>query len=392
MATSIFHQNFPGVSILQEKVDKADYIIGLDLHKKTTAMCVIDPKKSEEIVFQRKRLKNADLITKIKSFPGNKVVTCEAAYGWFPLRDALRGIKDVTLILLDPRKTSSWIQTSGIKNDRIDAEVLCHVCLHGGVGRLAVHQPSREAKEKFKLVQYRDKLVQQRTRITNQIGASERDYGANPYTGEILEKSDLIMYMEEDLRSTLQSIKDKIQHAEKRIACLSKDDAVISHLQSIPGIGPITAFALRWKIETIDRFKDSAHLSSYFGFGVRQWQSGDSLVKGKITKTGNALIRRLLMQGAQVIRAVRSDLITLYFPSLGSEDMMRDKKHANKVTVALARKHLVFVFHLWKKEQAFDLDLYHRRREHSSLVSGGNASSPSSKEAELVDSLPTHRA
>lgn len=368
MATSIFHRNFPGTATLQQKTDIADYIIGLDLHKKTTAICVIDPKQPDQPVFQRKRLKNADLLSRIQSFSGKKIVLAESAYGWFPLRDALSPMEDVTLILLDPRKTSSWIATSGIKNDRIDAQVLCCVCLHGGIGRLAVHQPSRTARERFKLVQYRDKLVQTRTSIKNQLSAIERDYGTNPYTGEVPEKSDLITFMEADLLEALKTTEHRVQSTEKRMALLSKDDDVISRLQTIPGIGPITAFALRWKMEAIDRFEDAAHLSSYFGFGIRQRQSGDQLVKGKITKTGNVLIRKLLIQGAQVIRSRRPDLLSLYFPSLGQEELMKDRKHANKVVTALARKHLTFAFHIWKKEQSFDIDLYRQRRQQASTV------------------------
>lgn len=384
MATSIFHKNFPGVEKLQEAVDSSAYIIGLDLHKKTTAICVIDTKNVEKPIFQRKRLKTMELLGKLRLFPGKKVVVCEAAYGWFPLRDALEEVEDVVLILLDPRKTSSWIQTSGVKNDKIDAEVLCHTCLQGGVGRLAVHQPSREAKERFKLVQYRDRLVRERTRIKNQLKNIEKDYGVNPYTGEVREKSDLMEYMQSDLLDALRYVEERIEHAEKRIAVLSVGDEVMKRLQSIPGIGPMTAFALRWKIESIDRFCDAAHLCSYFGFGIRQKQSGDTLVKGKITKMGNTMVRTLLIQGAQVVRNRRMDLVSLYFPSLGQNELMQDRRHANKVVTALARKHLVFAFHLWRKKEMFDLDFYQQRREQSSNIVRGTTPFSASKEAELV--------
>jgi transposase len=385
MATSIFHQNFPGVEKLQEAVDGAAYIIGLDLHKKTVAICVVDQKEQEKPVFQRKRLRNEELIAKIQSFPGRKVVVCEAAYGWFPLREALEGVEDVVLVLLDPRKTSAWIQSSGVKNDKIDAEVLCHVCLQGGIGRLCVHQPSREAKERFKLVQYRDRLVRERTRIKNQLKNMEKDYGVNPYTGEIFLKSDLMQYLEEDLLGALERVGARIEHAEKRIDLLSADDEVVKRLISIPGVGPMTAFALRWKIEDISRFKDSAHLCSYFGFGIRQKQSGESCMRGKITKKGNTMVRTLLIQGAQVVRNRRKDLVELYFPRLGREELMQVRRHANKVVTALARKQLVFAFHLWRKGEEFDLNFYQQRREQSSRgLERGTTPVSTSKEAELV--------
>jgi len=152
MATGIFHKNFPQVDELQKKVDETDYIIGLDLHKKTTAITVVDINKPDKPVFQRKRLKNIELAEVLRHFPGKKVIVAEAAYGWFPLRRMLCIMENVTFVLFDPRKTSAWIKTSGIKNDRIDSEVLSYACLKGGLPALAVYMPGEQCRDKFKLV------------------------------------------------------------------------------------------------------------------------------------------------------------------------------------------------------------------------------------------------
>ena len=381
MPTSIFKKNFPGVEKIQGAVDITDYVIGLDLHKKTTAICVIDPHKPDEPLFQRKRLKNENLITTLQSFIGKKIVACEAAYGWFPLRDALNGMQDVTFVPLDSHKTSSWIKTSGIKSDKVDAQILCHVCIHGGINCLAVHQPERRARECCKLAQHREQLVRQQTRLKNRLGALDRDCGVNPYTGEVTNMSDLLRYMKKDIENQLEDINQRIRSAENRMTCLSKNDNTVKLLQSIPGIGPITAFILRNKIEDISRFKDPAHLSSYFGLAVRQRQSGDHIVKGKITKTGNTLVRKLLVQGAQIIRFRHPEYFPLYFPKFGQEKLMGDPRHANKVVVALARKHLTFVWHVWKNSEPFSIDRYRERRRQVQSIA------PSSKKVAELDCL-----
>ena len=368
MATSMFKKNFPGVMQLQEAADAADHIIGLDLHSRTTAICVISPKNPQEILFQRKRLNNAELLRKLQEFTGRKLIACEAAYGWFPLRDALASLPDVTFVPLDARKTSSWAATSGIKTDKVDAEVLCHVCLQGGIPRLAVHQPSRHARECFKLALHREQLVRQRTRLKNQVRAVEREYGVNPYTGEVPRKSDLVTLMEADLLEALSSTEERIRRAEEWMACLGKDDPILPLLRSIPGIGPINAFALRFKIETIERFEDSAHLASYFGLGIRECQSGGMRRKGKITKTGSALVRKLLVQGAQAMCAKRPENLSIYFPSLVGKGDMRDRKHVNKLVVALARKNLTFIYRCWKHGEAFDLATYRQKREQAAAT------------------------
>jgi len=364
MATSIFRTNFPGTVKLQEAADCADYIIGLDLHKKTTAVCVISPKNPEQPVFQRKRLQNTELLSTLHRFSGRKVIACEAAYGWHQLAHALDAMHDVTFVPLDARKTASWIKTSGIKNDKIDAQVLCAACLHGGIGRLAVYRTSEHAHECTKLVRHRDSLVQQAASIKRQLAAFEHAYGPNPYTGEIPQQSTRASAMLSDLRSSLLCLKDRIASVEVMMKQESKDDTVITRLRSIPGIGPITAFALRHKVEDINRFESPARLSGYIGLSIRERQSGESTVKGKIAKTGDALIRRLLIQGAQAVRTLKPDLVPLYFPNIGQDALMAERRHRNKVVTALARKNLTFAWHIWKKEEDFDLQRYRERRSH----------------------------
>lgn len=381
----MFKKNFPGVTQLQEAADAAAYIIGLDLHSRTTAICVISPRKPQEVLFQRKRLKNEELLVKIQEFQGKKLIACEAAFGWFPLRDALASLPDITFVALDARKTSSWAATSGIKTDKVDAQVLCHVCLQGGIPRLAVHQPSRHARECFKLALHREQLVRQRTRLKNQVRAVMREYGVNAYTGEVPKKSDLVTLMEADLLEALSHAEERIKRAEDWMACLGKDDPVIPLLQTIPGIGPINSFALRFKIETIDRFEDSAHLSSYFGLGIRECQSGGMRRKGRITKTGSALVRKLLVQGAQAVCAKRPENLSVYFPSLAQRVDMRDRRHVNKIVVALARKTLTFVYRSWKTGEAFDLATYRRTREQSAAL----ANSGVARERRDVPSSPS---
>lgn len=362
MATSIFRENFPAVAALQQAADSAAYIIGLDLHAKTTAICVVDPRTPDEPVFQRKRLLNKELLTILDRFAGKKVIACEAAFGWHVLQDALAGLPDVTFIPLDARKTSAWIKSSGIKNDAIDAQVLCHVCLHGGIRSLAVYQQSRSAREGSKLTRYRENLVRHRRTIKHQMRTFERDYGPNPFTGEIAEKSVIVSCIDAALQQALHESDERIGTVETLMKSMSKNDPIIPLLQTIPGIGPITSFALRCKIDTIDRFKDASHLSSYFGFGVRERQSGDTIIKGRIAKTGDPLLRKLLVQGAHTVRFCHPEIVSLYFPSLGQSELLKNRQHSNKVVIALARKNLTFVYSIWKKRTPFDLEKYRERR------------------------------
>src|SRR4029077_10653916 len=105
--------------------------------------------------------------------------------------------------------------------------VLCYACLHGGIPTLAVHQPSKEARECCKLLQHRHQLVLHRVRIVNQLHAIDCDYGVNPYTGELPERSALVTAMEADLRAAHEHIEGRIRAMDEQIALLSKDDAMV---------------------------------------------------------------------------------------------------------------------------------------------------------------------
>lgn len=193
---------------------------------------------------------------------------------------------------------------------------------------------------------------------------------------------------EDHLRDACRHTEESVTAIEGQMTQASKGDPVIVRLRSIPGIGPITAFALRHKVEDIHRFASAAHLSSYFGFGVRQRQSGETLIKGKIAKTGDTLIRKLLIQGAQVVRFRRPALLPLYFPTLAQPELMSNRRHVNKVVTALARKNLVFAYHIWKQQTTFDLDRYRERRPAplpiAPVLSPSTPLYPPSKAAELV--------
>lgn len=356
-------QNFPQVTELAKKLEESRYVIGVDLHEKTTAITIFDKKTGkDEPVFQRKRLKNELVIEILDKFEGEKFVVAEAAYNWRMMRDALENRKDTTFVIFDARKTSAWTQASGIKSDGIDATVLAYTCLSGGLPRLAVYQPDKKSEERFRWINFRDKLVESRTRIKNQLKSIDRDYGKNPFTGKHKTKPKLIRYMEDCCLDELNLFEDKIEIADEEIKEINREDPVVAVLTSIPGIGPLTGFALRFKVDKLNRFSDAKHFASYFGFGIRQSQSGESMFKGRITRTGNSLVRKYLVQGAHVIKQSHPEYIRLYFPDL-SKQIDLNKKTPNKLIIAVARKILTFAYYCWKNGTMFSMEDYKEMRE-----------------------------
>jgi transposase len=367
MSKSIFTATFAGAQELKNKVNEARYVIGLDVHKKTTAVTIME---NNEKIFQRKRLANMEVLSVLKKYEGKKVIGMEGAYGWKMVNNTFQNEPDITFTLLNPRKTSGWAQATGVKSDKIDSEVLAHALLHG-IESLSVYIPSKEAQENMKLVQHRDSLVRERTKVINQLKSLQRDYETNPYTGEVYEKTETIKFIENNFLDEINFVNEKIKKTEERMSKITEKDKVVEILQTIPGIGFVTSFALRWKIDDINRFENASHLSSYLGLAIRQSQSGGTSHKGKIMKTGSKLVRGLLTQCAQGLLYRKIDDIQCYFPDMMLEEMNADikqnkkerGKHKNKKVIAIARKTITFVYACWNNMKKFDLEWYKNMKE-----------------------------
>lgn len=75
-------------------------------------------------------------------------------------------------------------------------------------------------------------------------------------------------------------------------------EAVVQALQSLRGIDVISAIGLVAEIGDIARFAHPRQLMSYLGLVPSEHSSGERVVRGSITKTGNAHARRLLTKAA----------------------------------------------------------------------------------------------
>ena len=85
-------------------------------------------------------------------------------------------------------------------------------------------------------------------------------------------------------------------------------------LESIPGVGLITAATIIATIGDISRFPDSHHFASYCGMVPSTYDSGTKKVNGHITKNGSPLIRKYVCEAAQKARS-RDVPFSYYFYS-----------------------------------------------------------------------------
>lgn len=130
-------------------------------------------------------------------------------------------------------------------------------------------------------------------------------------------------------------------------------------LRQIPGVGPITSLAFVLTLEDPHRFAKSREVGPYLGLAPGQRQSGDFDPASHITKTGDTLLRRLLVQCAhQILRRPNdTDL-----KRVGERHLARGA-HRNKAVTAVARKLAVLLHHLWITGEAYEPLHNHRRTQ-----------------------------
>jgi transposase len=161
------------------------------------------------------------------------------------------------------------------------------------------------------LFRARERLVHQRTELVNALRACLYEYGHVVAQGihqikrieEILDapNSDLPALMREECRDLLEQIAEKTRRIDARtskIKALAAEADTARRLQTIPGVGPLTALAVEAFAPPMENFRCGRDFAAWLGLVPRQFSSGGKERLGRISKAGQSDIRRLLIIGA----------------------------------------------------------------------------------------------
>jgi transposase len=129
---------------------------------------------------------------------------------------------------------------------------------------------------------------------------------------------------------------ERIAEVERKLDGLAEADAGTRLLETIPGVGRRTAEAVAAHLGDARRFESGKQVGAYAGLVPRQYQSGVTDRKGKITRRGPGLLRKLLVECAWCMLRYNPWARTQY-TRLTAGGTTRKKP----AIVALARKLLV---------------------------------------------------
>jgi transposase len=161
------------------------------------------------------------------------------------------------------------------------------------------------------LFRSRERLVNQRTELINALRAMLNEYGHVVPVGighvkrleAVLNDAsndlpDLVREEGLDLMVQIAEQTTRISAKTRKMEAVSKQTDVARRLQTMPGIGPLTAVAVEAFAPTMENFRSGRDFAAWLGLVPRQYSSGGKAKLGKVSKAGQTDIRRLLIIGA----------------------------------------------------------------------------------------------
>jgi transposase len=325
-------------------------ILAIDLGKYKSVACIYD-RHSGEVSFRSIPSSREEFQRVIeRSRPSVVVIEACALSGW---------VHDLCVELRIPCRvanTSSeaWkFRHSKRKTDRDDALRLAQLQALNQLPTVVI--PPKPIREWRSLIAHRQALVGRRVTVQNRIRAIVLVQGLPAPVGArawasaglkelqslsrpLSECSPAELWRGRLERSLVEygQVLEQIEVIESTLDAIGRQSRAVQLLLTIPGVGPRTAEVVAAYLNDPRRFASKKEVSAYAGLVPRQFQSGDLDRRGRITKRGPAILRKLLVECAWC---------SLRYNGWARREYMRQSHNGSarkkQAIVALARKLLV---------------------------------------------------
>lgn len=325
--------------------------LGIDLAKSVFQLHGVS---ADGRILLRRQLRRSQMLEFFQDLPPCLIgiEACASAHYW--ARELAKFGHEVRL--MPPAYVKGYVKRG--KTDAADAEAICEAVSRPSMRFVPVK--SEDTQALLMTHKTREFLVRQQTQIVNAMRAHLGEFGIVVPQG-IHNVPRLIMACEQTglpapARKALDLLADQLIDMQKRIADLTADiraDAKANEdaqrLQTIPGIGPITASALVSALPDIADFKSGRDLSAWLGLTPKPHSTGGKERLGRISKMGNRYLRRLLYLGAiaQVSARRRGEA--------GEDWLWRiiNRKKPKQAAIALANRMARTAYALMKNKTEF---------------------------------------
>ncbi|MGI2050024.1 IS110 family transposase [Shewanella oncorhynchi] len=331
--------------------------IGLDIAKSVFHAVGVD--KAGKLI-KKKMLRRKDLLPFVAKIEPCLIVmeACGGASYWAREFEQFGHV----VKLIAPQYVVPFRQ--GNKNDYNDALAIAEAAQRPNMR--FVKPKSVEQQDVQLLHRMRERLTKQSTALINQVRGMLAEYGIVITKSKSAFKAQLpdILVDEANMltikgKAIFYQLYDEVIDIEKRLkSCDTQvvnethNNLIYQRLQTIPGVGPVTATAIYAAVGDGKDFSNGRHFSAWCGLVPKQHSSGgkDNLLG--ISKRGNAYLRTLFIHGARAVlrhSGSKSDKLSCWAIQLA------ERRGFNRACVAVANKLARMSWVIAAREEEFRL-------------------------------------
>ena len=313
--------------------------VGLDVSRDTLDACLLRPNnKSTHKQFANDASGFAKLLRWIEhAAPDTSAHFCLEATGSYSQALALflaEAGQRVSVVNPARIRFFGLAQAQGNKTDKADAVLIARFCRQEApeLWRVAVPEVQLLMALMRRLHAVQELAVQEKNRLSAP--------GQPAAVVESIENS--IAYLEAEIKRLQGQIRDHIDTHPR----LQRDAQL---LQSIPGIGELTAWDLLAELPDVSQFDSAQSVAAYAGLAPREHRSGSSVRKHtRLSKQGNTRLRKAMYFPA--VTGLRwNPLLKAHY-----QRMLAAGKPRMVALAACMRKMLMIVYGVLKHQQPFD--------------------------------------
>jgi transposase len=363
--------------------------VGLDVHKATIAVAVADEGRGE--VRKYGTIRNSpEAVLKLvgKLGPAERLVCCyEAGPCGYGLQRQLAGLgAECTVVApsLIPTRPGERVKT-----DQRDAAKLARLLRAGELTSVWVPDAEHEALRDLSRARAaardaRHRARQQVRKLLLRLGIAEpsgmKAWSQRYWTWlrAVQLAQPLQQVVLEDAIETVEAGTARLHRLEQRVAraaSTGRHAPLIAALQSLRGVGVITAVTLVAELGDLGRFATPRPLMAYVGLVPSEHSSGESQRRGRITKAGNSHVRHVLVQAAWHYRHAPKLTAALAKRQAGHPEAVTDvawraqeRLHARYRTLAGRKGRQKAIIAVARELVGFVWALAHAQAEHQATV------------------------
>ena len=265
-------------------------------------------------------------------------------------------------ILVANARKVRLIYGAGRKTDRIDAEKLARLARLDPRLLSPIEHRGEASQSHLALLHSRDALVGTRTKLVNHVRGTVKSFGARlpkctaqSFHHKVAEQlpRELAPALK-PIVETIASLSARIREYDRRLEEVADELYPETRLlRQVHGVGALTALAFVLTLEDPSRFAKSRQVGPYLGLVPSIDQSGGSDPQRRISKHGNELTRKLLVNCAHYVLGPFGEDSDLR--RHGEKIAGRGGKNAKKrAVVAVARKLSVLLHRLWVTAEVYE--------------------------------------